>query len=48
MRLQSNGGNMLITHEAQVSGYKPYDWFNQKYTTNLTTLKNLMRQYHVT
>ena len=35
MRLQSNGENMLITHKAQVDGYKPYVWFDQKYITNL-------------
>ena len=27
MRLQKNGGNILITHKAQVANYKPYVWF---------------------
>ena len=48
MRLKINGGKILITNKAQVSGYKPHVWFNQKYITNLITLKNLIKQYCVT
>ena len=42
MCLQSNRGKMLITHKAQVAGYKPYVWFDQKAITNLIALKNLI------
>ena len=45
MRLQSNGGNMLINHESQVAGYKPHVWFDQKAITNLIVIKNLIKQY---
>ena len=48
MYLQSNGGKMIITNKAQVAGYKPHVWFDQKYITNLIALKNLMNQYCIT
>ena len=48
MRLQSNGGEMLITHKAYVASYKPHVWFDQKAITNLIALKNLIKQYRVT
>ena len=48
MRLQSNVGKMLITHEAHVSSYKPCVHFDQKYITNLIALNNLIKQYCVT
>ena len=48
MRLQSNGGKVIIAHKAQVAGYKPRVWFYQKSITNLIDLKNTMKQYSVT
>ena len=48
MRLQSNGDKMLITHKAQVDGYKPHVWFNKTYITNLIVLKNIINRYRVT
>ena len=47
MRLQSNVGKMLITHRAQVAGYKPHVWFDQQYITNLIDLKKIINQYRV-
>ena len=46
--LQSNGGKMLITHKAQVAGYKPHVWFDQKDITNLIDLKNIINKYCIT
>ena len=48
MRLHINGGKMLITHNAQVSYYKSYAWFDQKDITKLIALKNIINWYHVT
>ena len=48
MRLQINGGNMLITHKSQVSSYNPHVFFYQKAITNLISLKNIIKQYCVT
>ena len=48
IRLQSNGGKMLITHKAQVDSYKPHVWLYQKSITNLIYLKNIINQYPIT
>ena len=48
MRLQSNGGNMIINHKSQVAGYKAYVWFYQKSITNLVYLKNIIKNYCIT
>ena len=48
MRLQSNGGKILITHKSQVAGYKIYFCFKKIYITNLIALNNLNNQYPVT
>ena len=48
MCLQINGGKMLITHKAQVAGYNPCVWFDQKDITNLIALNNIIKQYRVT
>ena len=48
MLLLSNGGNMLVNHKAQVTNCKLHVRFNQKYTTNLIALKNLIKKYHTT
>ena len=45
MRLQSNGGKILIAHKVQVAGYKPHVWFDKISITNLIALKNLIKQY---
>ena len=47
MRLQSNRGKIIITHMAQVDGYKPNVWFDLKASTNLIDLKNIIKQYRV-
>ena len=38
---------MLITNKAYVAGYKPHVWFDQKYTTNLISLKDIINKYYV-
>ena len=48
MRLQSNGGTIIINHKAQVDGYNPRVWFYQTSITNLIDLKNLMNEYRIT
>ena len=48
MRLQRNGGKMLITNKAEVVSYKPRVWFEKKSITNLINLKNLIKHYRVT
>ena len=46
MRLHSNEGKMLITHQAHLSGYKPHVRFDQKSIINIISLKNIIKQYH--
>ena len=48
LRLQSNGGKILITHKAQVAGYNTNLWFKQKSITNFIALHNLTRRYQFT
>ena len=48
MCLQINRGKILITHKAEVSGYKPHVWFDQKSIINLISLGNLVKKYHAT
>ena len=48
MCLQSNIGKRLWNHKAKLASYKPHVWFDQKYITNLISLKNSIKQYHVT
>ena len=48
MRLQINGGKMLITRNAQVAVYNPYVCFDQNSITNLIALNNLINQSYVT
>ena len=48
MRLQSNGGKILITHKAQGNGYKPHLWLDQKSITTIIALNNLIKKYCVT
>ena len=45
MCLHGNGGNIIIANNAQVAGYKPHVWFDQKAITNLIVIKNLIKQY---
>ena len=48
MRLRSNGGSMLVNHQATMSGYKHKVWFSKKAITNIIALSNLTQQYRVT
>ena len=48
MRLQSNGGNMLVSRKAKMPGYHAKVWFSKRAITNIIALQNLIKQYHVT
>ena len=48
IRLQSNGGSMLIDHKAAIDGYHLKVWFSKKAITNILALSNLTQQYRVT
>jgi hypothetical protein len=48
MRLDSNGGTMLVTHKAYMVGYHNNVWFSKKAITTIIALHNLIHQYRVT
>ena len=48
MLLLRNGVKMLITHKAYIVSHKPHVWFDQKYITNLISLKNIINKYRFT
>jgi hypothetical protein len=48
MRLQSNGGTMIVNYKATMKGYLNEVWFNSKAITNILTLSNVVKQYRVT
>ena len=48
MRLNINGGNMLLTHKAKIAGYHKNVWFNKRAITNIIDLSNIIQQYLVT
>jgi hypothetical protein len=48
MRLQSNGGKMILTKKAKVSCYSVDMWYSKCAITNIITLKNIIKQYRVT
>ena len=47
MRLQSNGGNILTAHKAQVDGYKQHLWLYKKAITIIIALNNIIKKYCV-
>ena len=48
MKLQSNGGTMLIKHKASITGYEGDVWYSKNAITNIIALSNLIKQYQVT
>jgi hypothetical protein len=46
--LQSNAGQMLISHKAIVSGLKQDVWFDADALSNIVALSTLSQQYRVT
>jgi hypothetical protein len=49
MRLKSNGGTMVITKKAEISGYHAHVWYNKHaMITNILSLSNVIKQYPVT
>ena len=48
MKLQSNGGRIVVNQKATMSGYHAKAWFSRKAIANIFALSNLIKQYHVT
>ena len=48
MRLNINGGTMLLTHKAKIAGYHKKIWFSKRAITNITALSNIIHQYKIT
>ena len=48
MKLQSNGGRIVVNQKATMSGYHAKAWFSRKAVANIFALSNLIKQYHVT
>jgi hypothetical protein len=48
MRLKSNGGTMEVKKQAKMPGYHVHVWYNKKAITNILSLSNVIKQYHVT
>jgi hypothetical protein len=42
MRLKSNGGTMVVTQKATMSGYNKDVWFSTRSITNIIALSNLI------
>jgi hypothetical protein len=47
MRLKSDGGTMLVNHEATMKGCNSEVWFSNDATTNIVALSNLIKQHQV-
>jgi hypothetical protein len=48
MKLQSNGGTMIVRHKAKITSYDHEVWFDENAITNIIALSNLIKQYRVT
>jgi hypothetical protein len=48
MKLQSNGGTMVVRHKAKITSYDYEVWFDESAITNIIALSNLIKQYQVT
>ena len=42
MRLESNGGTMVVTHKAKMAGYHKNIWFSKRSITNIIALSNVI------
>jgi hypothetical protein len=47
MRLKSNGGTMEVKKQAISPGYHAHVWYKKKAITNILSLSNVIKQYHV-
>jgi hypothetical protein len=45
MKLERNGGTMVVTRKATMPGYNKTLWFRTRAITNIITLRNLIDQY---
>ena len=48
MRLESNGGTMVVTHKEKMAGYHKNIWFSKGAITNIIALSNAIQQYRLT
>ena len=48
LRVQSNGGTLVVNQLSDMPGYKIKTWFRNKDITNIVSLKNIIKQYRVT
>ena len=45
LRLQSNGGKLVVNQQSDMPGYKIKTWFGNKAITNIVWLKIIIKQY---
>jgi hypothetical protein len=48
MRLKRNGGIMVVSRRATMTGYNKSVWFSTRAITNIIALRNLIDQYRIT
>jgi hypothetical protein len=48
MSLKSNGGTMVLTKKAEISGYHAHVWYHKNAIANILSLRNMIKQYPVT
>ena len=48
MKVQGNGGTLVVTRKTTVPGYKQDVWFSKDAITNIISLKILIEQYRLT
>ena len=48
LRVQINGGTLLVNQQSDMPGYNINIWFRNKAITNIVSLKNVIKQYRVT
>ena len=48
MNVSSNGGTLVVTKKANVPGYNHRVHYSERAITNILSLKNVRKQYHVT
>ena len=48
VRVQSNGGTLLVNLRSEMPGYKIKTWFGNKAITKIVSLNNVIKQYRGT
>ena len=48
LRVQSNGGTLVVNQLSEMLGYKIKTWFSNKSITNIVSLENVIKKYIVT